>query len=691
MKHTPATQLTPEAAAEAEMDFPAGTQLQSAGAYYRVMAGSTAQRLMIQDVHTEDVRICDQTFLRLAVAQRQASVLPADFRVPGVHLQFRTPGAYDEVIQKIPVSLRSEAAVKVMVNKYEWISRLKRHKVTQFQPTEAFAMKLREVEKIHSDKCPYSPHTLYAAWRKLRHADGEVKVLLPRFDRRGGAGQSRLGPRVDAIVQKILTQMEQPSSEKLTASGAYDQVRTAVMAANAARTSAEQLPVPSLPTVSRRFREHFGAYEIAKRNYGKHRADTLFRSAGVRVQAERALDVVMYDDTDSGVFLVDERSGLPWGRCWVTPGIDEFSRSVTGVSMSHEHRSTISATEAVMHSLAPKDKHSRDFELCVSEWYAYGNQGLIVLDNASYNTSYDFQALLIDLGIEYEFAKPHHPTNKTCVEYFHHRMKQEFCRNLPGWAGPKEDREMLDAGIATAVLTRRAFRQSFFRWITDDYSNTAMRSGKSPRQLWDETFRFHKPYLPQRMPSHQLLGTVLTTLRFRDSGGLLRNLLRYQSTQLDVLRKRMGARAEVKVRYRTDDLSFIYVEDCSTGHYLTVPCVEPPQVYEGLTDWQWKLVLKRARALFKGNIGLQQAVQAREKLREETRLLLTSKKMRERKRATQFSPDDTLEAHGAPATDIAVEETVAVSDLEDLVTQLETDCPDASPQMTAVFLSEDER
>ena len=674
---------------EIELEFHPGCQLQSGGGYFRVLSESTPQRMRIQDIHTGDIRVAEQTLLKLAIAQGQVTVFAADHAVPAVHLQFRSPGLYEEWIKEIPTSMRSESAIQVMVSKSEWIKRLKQHKVTKFQPSPILQMKILELERLHGEKCPYGTHTLYKAWRTLKRNDGAVNALLPRFDRRGGAGQSRLDPEVDAIVSKVLSGLDVPGSHKLQVSTAHSSIVAAVKQSNIGRDGPQRLAAPSEPTVSRRFHEYFDAYEITKRNYGVERANRLFRSNGARVQAGRALDVVMYDDTDSCVFLVDDRTGLPWGRGWVTPGVDEYSSSVTGLSMSEQHRSTASATEAVMHSLAEKDAQNSDFDLCRGNWYAYGNQGLIVLDNASYNQSCDFQASLVDLGIEYEFARPHHPTNKTCVEYFHHRMKTEFCRHLPGWSGPKEDRELLDVGIGTTVASHTEFRQKLFRWIVDDYSNKPMHRGKTPRQLWDESFAFHPPFLPRRMPSQELLGTIPSTLKFRDSGGLLRNKLRYQSEELDLLRRHLGYRAEVKIRYRADSLSFIYVQDPRRSVYLKVPCVEAPEVYAGLSDWQWRLVLKRARAMCSGNISIIQAVAARQKLQEETSSLRFSKKMRERKRAVQFQIGAEANAIGKDKPLPALTESVVMSDLESLTVAIDDDLPDSSPEMNAVFFGED--
>lgn len=675
-----------------ELEFAPGTILRAAGQVYRVLEGSRADALLIQDLNSKDVRRSNQSFLRLAIAQGAIMVASPDHRPAEVHLQYRVPGEYDEWIEQIPVSIRSEAAVLVMINKHKWIKMLQSHHMRNFRPSEELAMKIRELEKINGENCPYGMHTLYRVWLTLQKNHGQVKSLLPRFDRRGGAGGRRLEGEVELIVQKVLTLMGEKSSEKLQAARAYVAVVAHVKDANNHRVAREKLSIPSAPTIGRRFKDHFGAYEIACRNFGKARANLLFRQNGARIQAERALDIVQYDDTDTCVFAVDDQTGLPWGRCWATAGIDDATGSVTGISLSELPRSTVSAHEAVMHSLAPKDHTSTDFELCKGRWYAYGNQGLVVLDNASYNASHDFQASLADLNIEFEFARPHHPTNKTRIEYFNHRLKSEFCAQLPGWSGPKEDRELLNVGIGTAVLELSNLRKKLFRWIVDDYSNKPIQGGKSPRDQWQENFALHEPFLPQRMPSDELIGTIPSILTFRDSGGLLRKKLRYQSESLEVIRRRLGRRSEINVRFRPYVLDFLYVEDPTTKNYLKVPCIEDPRIYRGISDRQLTLIISKTRAMFGKNANLDQMMAAREALAAETKVLMRSRNMRDRKQAVRrngLEVPNGEPSNQSPNLDFLKTKTVSVSALEDMVMRIEEDNPETEPDMQVIMYGED--
>ena len=117
--------------------------------------------------------------------------------------------------------------------------------------------------------------------------------------------------------------------------------------------------------------------------------------------------------------------------------------------------------------------------------------------------------------------------------------------------------------------------------------------------------------------------------------------------------------------------------------------MEAPEVYAGLSDWQWRLVLKHARAMCTGNISIIQAVAARQKLQEETSALRFSKKMRERKRAVQFHSGSEPNAVGKNTNLPVLTETVVMSELENLIVDISDYLPDSSAEMTAVFLGED--
>lgn len=330
-----------------------------------------------------------------------------------------------------------------------------------------------------------------------------------------------MDPEVERIINNALEQAADPTSGKLRAVKVHNAVNSMIQQRNGAvsiiqrpgyvievhqKPDAEAqeraLDVPSLPTVTRRFNDRFTPYAICVRNEGKKRADQKFREAGARIRVDQALDIVHYDDTDTAIFLIDPTTGLPWGRCWLTAGVDERTSAVLGYSLSERPRSSESAFEAVVHGIYPKDPSSPDFSLCRGKWEWYGQHGIVNLDNASYNATLQLQASVLEFDAEIAFSRPHHPTDKPDIEHFNHRLKSEFIQDLPGWVGPKEDRELLDVGLGSAAMSLDEFRKRLVAWIVDEYSNKPCGwEGKTPREAWREQFRDTTPLLPRRSPS----------------------------------------------------------------------------------------------------------------------------------------------------------------------------------------------
>ena len=173
------------------------------------------------------------------------------------------------------------------------------------------------------------------------------------------------------------------------------------------------------------------------------------------------------------------------------------------------------------------------------------------------------------------------------------------------------------------------------------------------------------------------MGTIVQELTFRDSGGLLRMRLRYQSPQLEELRKRLGARATVWTRYVPSDLSYLYVMDPLSKNYLKVPCIEDIRYVRGLTNYQQSLILKKAKLMKLRSPGLIQMYEARQALVTDTKDLLKSKKMRNRKlgylvekSGLDAPPEDDPETAAVrPTTPLIV--NAMVTAVEDMVADMD--------------------
>ena len=133
-----------------------------------------------------------------------------------------------------------------------------------------------------------------------------------------------------------------------------------------------------------------------------------------------------------------------------------------------------------------------------------------------------------------------------------------------------------------------------------------------------------------------MLRLVPETLKLRESGGLQRLSLRYCTPLLQDLQRRIGQTAEVEIFADRQDVSYVVVANPFSNQLFKVPCSEQPMLYEGITEYQQKLILKLARLRGITNPSLSDLVAAREELHLLTQQLSVSKKMRSRKKAEQI-------------------------------------------------------
>jgi len=587
----------------------------------------------LHDLANHDERTCTINEINELIEEGGAYIAKAgELPQSPFPAHFDPSNAY--LIKDVPNSLRSDAGVQVWLQKIRWLQRIKDKGYTGFQNDNELLLTILEIEHECGEQCPFKPSTLYKAHLKLKKNDGDYRNIFPNFARRGGGGKSRLPNAIETIIGQEMDAATKPEYGLLQASRIYQCVEGRVIQLQRAEPH-ERYQVPSLPTITRRLNEKFSAFEIFSRKHGEKRAKRKFRMDGARVRADRPLDIVEFDDKDTACFLIDERTWLPWGRAHITAGVDQATGSVLGINISEHARSTQSAWAAFEHAIFPKDPSHPDFQNCKQRWEPYGHIGTALLDNASYNATSSFQASILDYGSEIEYSRPHKPTNKSVIEHWNHEVMEDHICHLPGWAGAKEDRGALDHGLSSAVYSLNEFRRNLMAWITDVYSNKTITSiGKSPREAWMEAFLHMTPHLPRQMLPISLAGTIKQVYTARDSGGILRKKLRYQSPQLDELKKRHKKDAYV-VRYAPHDLSYLFVQEPQTDNYLRVPCIEDPKKYEFITDYQQSLILKFCYASRKNGTKAIDLYEGRKGLIESTRQNLNSKSMRKRKVAVR--------------------------------------------------------
>ncbi len=581
------------------------------------------------------------------------------------------PSAYSDadkrVIDRIPVDMQSPAALKVLFDKLHWIQALRSIGATSAMSDDELAIEMLRARQVlvHAEE-DYKPSTIRRAWQELNRTS-DPRSLMPNFQSRGGVSQHRTATKADELLDGRFDEAEDVKHGRLRPIGFYDQHVIDVSAYNA-QPGVTPIEPLSERTLRRRFDARFDRYLVTLRNKGKAAADADARSSGARIRAELPLEASQFDDTDGEVFLVDERSGLPWGRAFITAGIDEATRSLLGAELSEKPRDTFSALSALQNAILPKDMSAAQFKRCKQSWYAYGGIGEVQWDNALYFKSAALmEAASVDASAIPGWSIPHKPTGKQGIEYWNRTLKTEFTPDLPGWRGPKRTREGLDEGAGSAVLGLSEYIELFNRWLTDDYSNRARSGGRSPRQKWNAHFcNGRRPLMPYNTQAFQLLATLRETVHFRDSGNILRMGLRYGSCELDQLKRSLGPDADLKARIHPYHLETMYVLDARRQVFLSIPCIEPLDYVAGLTNYQQSLIIKVARENGKRNPSLADCVAARAALCKEVAQKRTSKKMLERRQA--YRTDDPTSK--AAATKKAENKVAVQTELEAAIAQV---------------------
>lgn len=561
--------------------------------------------VLLQDVQTNECRATTEDVLISAIQTGEVIC-------EGVE-QRRT--LLEEGIAKLRDSehrIASQAALEVAAAKLTWLEALRRHGVVRLvdRPWVHSLMKRLVADEL-KDVQWFELTTLAETERRIRKADGDVTAAIPDYASRGGAGGSRIDPRALQVAKDVL-RTAVDSKSFTTKLNIIRDVETQIQALN---TACPQDPIkqPGHTTIRRVISREMPAYEFFRVQKGVRKANSLFREqAYSRDTATRPLEASEYDDVDTGVFLVDEMNGLPWGRGWLTDGIDQCTAVPLGYHMGEKERSYESMMGAICHSLLPKPYVEE-----AGHWDGYGCQGVMKLDRARYNFCVAAKQQSAALGVLLSAARPRGPTEKSTIEHYNHIIKSDFCPTLPGWKGDSGDREAIDEGIGTAVLTIQDFERLYVKWVCGVYLNIPGDDGKTARQRWTGFYKGFGPAVRYSSEQLALFRLVPKLLRFRESGGVYPLRLRYASDELARLRKQLGPNAQVLCFVDRLDLTYLMAENPWTKSRFRVECVEDPRYVRGLTAYQQSMIIAKCRQEKNKNPSIGDLMAARRALQKQ--------------------------------------------------------------------------
>ncbi|MFX5701149.1 hypothetical protein ABTE07_19995, partial [Acinetobacter baumannii] len=102
---------------------------------------------------------------------------------------------------------------------------------------------------------------------------------------------------------------------------------------NKFRIASEALTAPSLTTLINKIKA-LDPVLVTLHREGKHAAEMEFRVYQMGVSTTRPLERVEIDHTQLDLFVIDDQTGFPLGKPYITAAIDHHTGSVTGFYIS---------------------------------------------------------------------------------------------------------------------------------------------------------------------------------------------------------------------------------------------------------------------------------------------------------------------------------------------------------------------
>jgi len=379
-------------------------------------------------------------------------------------------------------------------------------------------------------------------------------------------------------------------------------------------------PGAELPAVGQKLIRHMvaeiPAFDVCAARHGRLRAEMKFRSAIGTISSSRIGQRYELDHTLTDIITVDDASGLPLGRAWMTALVDAYSKCLVGYYFGFEPPSDASVINCFKHAFLGKQFPSTSSPTAQHKWVAYGLPEEIVTDNDRTHHG----AAVIDacnsLGITLTYCKVKKPWQKPHIERFFKSLAQNLLHEQRGTTFSN----IFDKGdydpVKHAVIPMSVLIEAFEMWVTDVYSfKINRRTASSPHQNWTESVRRFPPRLPPSAAALDAFIGKVTTRTLGHEGVQIDNILYNDRETAERLRRLHGERFVVRVKYNPSDLGHIYILDPDTDHWEMVPAINQDYA-DGLTVFQHRVISRFKRAMALAHAPIEDWCEAKLRVRD---------------------------------------------------------------------------
>jgi putative transposase len=418
----------------------------------------------------------------------------------------------------------------------------------------------------------------------------DVRSLIPSIDRRGGKGNWRVEPEIEAIIGSTI-QDKYFAREKRTVDDILEEVAARLEEENRVRPTAEKLSCPSRTTIDRRI-EALDMRAVFTARHGKRAAKRQFRQFGKGPQAEMPLERVEIDHTRIDLIVIDDKDNLPLGRATLTDCMDVATRYPLGYYLSFDPPSYYSVMECLYHSIRPKENVKEKYGT-EHDWIAYGIPATLVTDNGKEFIGRSLEDACLSLNIVLEQMPIKQPHYKGKIERLFKTIGTVL-QGIPGttYSNVQQRGDYDSVGQACVYLDEvEALLNIFF---VDIYAERLHKGIEGvPARRWEQAIR--NGLLPRVPASADELLILLGQVDWRtiQHYGIDFQSIRYNCPELAFLRNRLQGE-KAKIKFHPGDLSRLHVYDPFNERYIPVPAEDSEGYTVGLSLWKHRVIRRFA-------------------------------------------------------------------------------------------------
>ncbi|KVO85277.1 DDE-type integrase/transposase/recombinase [Burkholderia ubonensis] len=468
----------------------------------------------------------------------------------------RPPGSSTTGTTQKAASAQHEQVCLETRRRMDYLERLDRAGAFEGQRS-ALRKAIHEVAADLTDPKPPHETTVYRWRRRFGIALRDIRALLSHTWRRGGAGQSRLDPVVEGVVQEKIESVYL-SNKRGSTEEVHNAVLLEIQRLNATRVESEWLKVPALRTIQRRV-EGLDAYERMVARCGEREAQRQFADQFCARKTSRILEIVEIDHTPLDIMYTDAR-GTVIDRPYITVVLDRYSRCVLGFCISSAGHGVHAVFEALRHAMMPKCYLPERFPELPVEWPCCGWPERVLMDNGRELHAAAVVDALMNLGVICEYAASRSPNDKPHIERFLKSLNYGLIHKLPGTTLAKIHQRIGFKAEDEACITFEQLNEIIHIWIISVYHLRPHRglNGRAPLDVWKESASVFPPML--KCNAEDL------SIEFGDYRecavqhyGIDLNTFQYSSPELFALRRMLPAKHKVHVKAPFENAGLIWV------------------------------------------------------------------------------------------------------------------------------------